>query len=92
MNWFSANLISAEESTLKLQALKKQEQALQEKLHTNKNSIPTNEIVKDAKKRKITQEEKRQFVLQHIQKVIVLRKDFVSRYDVDLDVTIIFGS
>ena len=92
MNWFSANLITAEESTQKLQVLKKREQALQEKLHTNKNSIPTNEIVKDAKKRKITQEEKRQFVLQHIQKVIVLRKDFVNRYDVDLDITIIFGS
>ena len=90
MNWFSANLISAEESTQKLQVLKKQEQDLQGKLHINKNSIPTNEIVKDAKKGKITQEEKRQFVLQHIQKVIVLRKDFVNRYDVDLDITIVF--
>ena len=89
MNWFSANLISAEESTLKLQVLKKQEQALQEKLHINKTSIPTNEIVKDAR-RKITKEDKRKFVLQHIQKVIVLRKDFVNRYDVDLDITIVF--
>lgn len=89
MNWFSANLITAEESTTKLQVLKKQEQALQEKLHINKTSIPTNEIVKDAR-RKITKEDKRKFVLQHIQKVIVLRKDFVNRYDVDLDITIVF--
>ena len=89
MNWFSANLITAEESTTKLQVLKKQEQALQEKLHINKTSIPTEAIVKDAR-RKVTQEEKRQFVLNHISKVIVLRHDFVNRYDVNLDITIIF--
>ena len=91
MNWFSANLISAEESTQKLQALKKQEQTLTEKLESKKQDIPTQDIVKDAR-RKITKEEKRKFVLDHIQKVIVLRHDFVNRYDVDLDVTIIFGS
>ena len=90
MNWFSANLITADESTAKLQALKKQEQSLQEKLTTEKQGIPTTDIVKNARK-KITQEEKRNFILQHIQKVIVLRKDFVSRYDVDLEITIIFG-
>lgn len=90
MNWFSANLITADESTAKLQALKKQEQYLQEKLTIKKQDIPTTDIVKDARK-KITQEEKRNFILQHIQKVIVLRKDFVSRYDVDLDISIIFG-
>lgn len=89
MNWFSANLITAEESTTKLQVLKKQEQALQEKLHINKTSIPTEAIVKDAR-RKVTQEEKRQFILNHISKVIVLRHDFVNRYDVNLDITIIF--
>ena len=91
MNWFSANLITAEESTQKLTALKKQEQTLQEKLRTKKEDIPTDQIVKDVRHR-ITPEEKRQFVLDHVSKVIVLRKDFVSRYDVDLDVTIIFGS
>lgn len=89
MNWFSANLITAEESTTKLQVLKKQEQALQEKLRINKTSIPTEDIVKDAR-RKVTQEEKRQFILNHISKVIVLRHDFVNRYDVNLDITIIF--
>ena len=90
MNWFSANLISADESTTKLQALKKQEQSLTERLKTKKQDIPTKEIVEDSKK--VTKEEKRNFVLQHIQKVIVLRKDFVNRYDVDLDVAIVFGS
>lgn len=90
MNWFSANLISADESTTKLQALKKQEQTLTERLQTKKQDIPTTEIVKDARK-KITQEEKRNFILQHIKKVEVLRKDFVNRYDVDLEITIIFG-
>lgn len=91
MSWFSANLISAEESTQKLQALKKHEQNLTERLQTKKEDIPTDQIVKDVRHR-ITPEEKRQFVLDHISKVIVLRKDFVNRYDVDLDVTIIFGS
>lgn len=91
MSWFSANLISAEESTQKLQTLKKQEQNLTERLQTKKEDIPTDQIVKDVRHR-ITPEEKRQFVLDHISKVIVLRKDFVNRYDVDLDVTIIFGS
>ena len=90
MNWFSANLITAEESTQKLTALKKHEQTLVEKLKTKKQDIPTQKIVDDAK-RKISPEEKRAFILQHIQKVIVLRKDFVNRYDVDLDVTIVFS-
>ena len=91
MNWFSANLISAEESTQKLQALKKQEQSLQEKLVTKKEDIPTDEIVKDAKK-KITFEEKRNFILQHIKKVIILRHDFDDVHDIDLEITIIFRS
>jgi hypothetical protein len=65
MAWFSANLITAEESTAKLTALKKQEQLLTEKLQTKKADIPTTEIVKDARKR-ITHEQKRQFILQHI--------------------------
>jgi site-specific DNA recombinase len=91
MNWFSANLISAEESTQKLQALKKQEQRLQEKLVTKKEDIPTDEIVKDAKK-KITFEEKRNFILQHIKKVIILRHDFDDVHDIDLEITIIFRS
>ena len=91
MNWFSANLITAEESTQKLTALKKQEQTLAEKLKTKKADIPTEKIVEDARQ-KFTPEEKRQFVLNYISKVIVLRKDFVNRYDVDLDITIIFRS
>ena len=91
MAWFSANLITAEESTTKLTALKKQEQTLQERLQTKKTDIPTQKIVEDARKI-VTQEEKRQYILNHISKVIVLRQDFVNRYDVDLDVTIIFGS
>ena len=90
MSWFSANLITADESTIKLQALKKQEQSLQEKLTIKKQDIPTTDIVKDAR-HQITQEEKRNFILQHISKVIVLRKDFVNRYDVDLDISIVFG-
>jgi site-specific DNA recombinase len=91
MSWFSTNLISAEESTQKLQALKKQEQNLTEKLQTKKEDIPTDQIVKDVRHR-ITPEEKRQFILQHIQKVIILRKDFADVHDIDLDVTIVFRS
>jgi len=91
MAWFSANLITAEESTTKLTALKKQEQMLTERLQTKKTDIPTQKIVEDARKI-VTQEEKRQYILNHISKVIVLRQDFVNRYDVDLDITIIFGS
>ena len=91
MSWFSTNLISAEESTQKLQALKKQEQNLTEKLQTKKEDIPTQKIVEDVR-HKTTFEEKRQFILQHIKQVIILRKDFVDWKDVDLDVTIIFRS
>ena len=91
MSWFSANLITAEESTQKLTALKKQEQTLTEKLQTKKQDIPTTEIVQDAH-HKITLAEKRQFILQHIKQVIVLRKDFTDFRDVDLDVTIVFRS
>lgn len=91
MAWFSANLITAEESTAKLTALKKQEQSLQEKLQTKKTDIPTDQIVKDAKK-KITHEQKRQFILQHIDKVILLRKDFADYRDIDIEVKIIFRS
>ena len=89
MNWFSANLITAEESTTKLTALKKQEQVLTEKLQTKKQDIPTKDIVEDVRGR-ISFEEKRQFVLQHIEKVILLRHDFDDIYDVDLDITIVF--
>ena len=91
MSWFSANLISAEESTQKLLALKKQEQSLTEKLSVKKEQIPTDEIVNDAK-HKITFEDKRNFILQHIEKVILVRKDFTDRNDVGLDVTIVFRS
>ena len=91
MSWFSANLISAEESTQKLQALKKQEQNLQERLQTKKEDIPTGKIVEDVRG-KITFEDKRQFILQHISKVVILRKDFADWHDIDLDVTIIFRS
>ena len=91
MNWFSANLITAQESTDKLQALKKQEQVLQEKLSTKKQTIETDKIVEDIRQ-KITFEEKRQYILQHIQKVIVLRKDFDDWRDIDLEITIIFRS
>ena len=91
MNWFSANLISAEETTAKLQALKKQEKVLQEKLSTKKEHIPTEEIVKDVKG-KITFDDKRKFILQFIEKVIVLRKDFTDPYDVNLEISIIFRS
>ena len=90
MNWFSANLISAEESTQKLTALKKQEESLKEKLQTKRIDTPTDKIVQDIKN-KVTPEEKRKFVLDHIQKVIILRHDFVNRYDVQLDITIIFA-
>ena len=91
MAWFSANLITAEESTAKLTALKKQEQSLQEKLQTKKADISTDQIVKDARKR-ITYEQKRQFILQHIDKVVLLRKDFSDYRDIDLDIKIIFRS
>ena len=91
MNWFSANLITADESTAKLQALKKQEQSLQEKLTQKKQDIPTDQIVQDAHG-KITFADKRNFILQHIEKVIVLRKDFTDWRDVDLDISIIFRS
>ena len=91
MSWFSANLISAEESTQKLQALKKQEQSLQDRLTTKKEDIPTEKIVEDVR-HKISLDEKRQFILQHIQKVIILRKDFADVRDIDLDVTIVFRS
>ena len=86
-----ARVSTAEESTAKLTALKKQEQSLQEKLQTKKADIPTTEIVKDARKR-ITYEQKRQFILQHIDKVILLRKDFSDYRDIDLDIKIIFRS
>jgi len=89
MNWFSANLITAEESTQKLQALKKQEQILQEKLNTKKATIETGKIVEDIK-HKTTFEEKRKYILQHIDKVIILRKDFDDWHDIDLEITIVF--
>lgn len=91
MSWFSANLITAQESTDKLQALKKQESLLQEKLSTKKATIETGKIVEDIK-HKTTFEEKRQYILQHVQKVIVLRKDFDDYRDIDLEITIIFRS
>lgn len=56
-----------------------------------KADIHTDKIVKDARKR-ITYEQKRQFILQHIDKVILLRKDFADYRDIDLDIKIIFRS
>ena len=89
MNWFASNLITAEESTEKLQALKHREKILQDKLTTKKEGISTKKIVEDAKG-KTTFEDKRNFILQHIEKVIVLRKPFEDFRDVDLDISIIF--
>ena len=64
---------------------------MQDRLTTKKEDIPTDQIVKDVRHR-ITQEDKRQFILQHISKVIILRKDFADVHDIDLDVTIVFRS
>ena len=89
MNWFSANLITAEESTQKLQALKKQEEILQKKLATKRQTINTGSIVADIK-HKTTFAEKRQFVLEHIEQVVLLRKPFADYRDIDLQITIIF--
>ena len=91
MSWFSANLITADESTEKLQILKKQEKLIQEKLSTKTGKINTADIV-SAAKGKLTFEDKRNFILQNISKVYVLRKDFQKISDVDLEINIIFRS
>ena len=91
MNWFSANLISAEESTSKLMTLKKQEQLLTEKLSAKKENIPTDKIVQDVKG-KISFEDKRQFIVENIQKVIFVRKDFANKNEIDAEITIFFRS
>ena len=91
MSWFSANLITAEESTEKLQILKKQEKAIQEKLSTKTEKINTADIV-SAVRGKLTFEDKRNFILQNISKVYVLRKDFQKISDVDLEINIVFRS
>ena len=91
MNWFSANLISAEESTAKLQMLKKQEKSLKEKLSIKKEKINTAEIV-SAAKGKISFNDKRNFILENVKKVILLRKDFDDIHNVNLEIKIIFRS
>ena len=91
MSWFSANLITAEESTEKLQILKKQEKSIQEKLSTKTEKINTADIV-SAAKGKLTFEDKRNFILQNISKVYVLRKDFQKISDVELEINIVFRS
>lgn len=91
INWFSANLISAEESTQKLQMLKKQEKSLRTKLSTKKEKINTAEIV-SAVKGRISFEQKRNFILENIKQVLLLRKDFDDIKDVDLNIKIVFRS
>ena len=88
MNWFSSNLITAEESTTKLQALKKQEKILQEKLSMKTEKINTAEIV-SAVRKDFTFEEKRNFILQHISRITFLRKN-VDKDTVELHFHFIF--
>ena len=94
MSWFSANLITAEESTVKLQMLKKQETALLEKLSDKTEKINAAEIVSAAKhiRKDFSFEEKRNFILRHIKQVILLRKDFTDPKDIDLEIKIVFRS
>lgn len=91
MNWFSSNLITAEESTTKLQMLKKQEKSLREKLSTKAEKINTAEIV-SAVKGRISFDEKRSFILENVKQVLLLRKDFDDIRNIDLEIKIIFRS
>lgn len=87
MNLFSANLITLDEVTEKLQALKKQEEALKAQLPTATNKIDVKGCVKDSK-RSITFENKRNFVVNHVEKVTIIRKG--SKYGKDYDVDFVF--
>lgn len=89
MNWFSVNLITAEESTAKLEMLKKQEKALKARLTTKTTKINTADIISAAKD-VFTFEHKRNFILQHIQKILLLRKDFSNKNEIDLEIHIVF--
>ena len=71
--------------------LKKQEKSLKEKLSIKKEKINTAEIV-SAAKGKISFDDKRNFILENVKKVFLLRKDFDDIHNVNLEIKIIFRS
>ena len=89
MNLFSANLITLDECTEKLQVLKKKEEALKAQLPTATNKIDITGCVKDSK-RGITFEDKRNFIVNHVEKVTIIRKGSKYGKDYDLDIAIRF--
>lgn len=89
MNLFSANLITLDECTEKLQALKKQEETLKAQLTTATNKIDVAGCIKDSR-HKVTFEEKRDFILKHIQKVTIVRKGTKCGKDYDVDFVFYF--
>lgn len=91
MNWFSANLISMEVCTQKLEILKKQESVLTSKLQTEKEEKPidTSAIVKIIKVKNADFETKRNIVTKIIS-AIYTKKEGDSRKDYSLNFNIIF--
>lgn len=85
-NWFSANLITAEQATEKLQALQKQEAYLKSFAAPKHKTDPKN-ICQKIKTASADFADRRRIILEVIDKIYIIRKD---RKSYDLDVTVKF--
>lgn len=74
MNWYSNSLINIEECTERLEALKKQEFILQQKLTEQHKTADIDTLLKIAKNSDLNYNDKRIFITQHIAKIILTHK------------------
>ena len=88
MNWYSSNLINIEECTERLEALKKQESVLFQRLKEEKNQKTTDvsSIMVMVKNAKLSFEDKRVFVTKHIAKVTFSRIGEKMEYNLNFHI------
>ena len=83
-NWFSANLITAEQATEKLQALQKQEAHLKSLTAPKQKADPGN-ICQKIKTASADFDDRRKVLLEVIDKIYIIRKD-AKGYDFDVNI------
>ena len=73
MNWYSNSLITVEECTERLEALKKQESVLSQRLKEESNSIDVESMIRLAKNTDLNYNDKRTFIANHIARICFSR-------------------
>jgi len=87
MSWYSQNFISMQECTQQLEAIKKKEIALQQKLSVKATSKPKLPVITNTD---LSYESKRKLITTYVEKVTIIRKGNQHQKDYDLDIRFFF--